>query len=1029
MRCPARQGSADIAAARPLPLIMKTYVRTLVGALCLLSAAASAAEPNWEQNFLQPPASAKPHTWWHWMNGNVSKEGITADLEAMQRVGIGGLQAFEVSNGIPAGPVAYMSPAWRGLMKHAITEADRLGLEFCLHNCAGWSSSGGPWITPEHAMQKVVFSEKRVKGPATFSDAVPPPEANENFYRDIAVLAFPTPVGELRGAGFRITDWPDKSGTHIKGNKNKEQPAPDTRSVPPGDVIALDRIVDLTGLKTWEVPAGEWTIVRFGYTPTGVPNHPAPAAGLGLECDKFSRAAAELAWRNTVGNVIADAGPLVGKFFNSVLIDSYEVGLQNWTPLMAEQFRRARGYDLARYLPCLTGRVVGSLDQSERFLWDFRRTHADLYLSEYVGTFRELAHQNGLLLACEPYGPGNFNHLEVGGQADIPMGEFWAAQSLRYGWTGKLAASSANAYGRKFVGAEAFTSAPALAWDAYPANMKTEGDYFFTQGINRFIFHTFTHQPRLDVLPGITMGPHGMQNHRNNTWFEQGAAWNTYLTRCQALLQAGRSVIDLCYLINEHSPLANRLPQRLPPKDFERQLPSPGNDSQVLELLPAPPKGYDYDVATSTTVMAMSVKDGQLVLPSGMTYRVLVLPPSQSMRPALVKKIAELVQAGAVVVGSKPTRSPSLENFPECDEQVRHFAAAIPEWSLAKALAHIHLAPDAQFSDPDVEYLHRQGGGFDAYFVSNQKEKAIAMEATFRVQGREPELWYPQTGRCEPASIYRQTGDGRTTVSLALESAESVFVVFRQPARADAAVSFTHNDAPGLASGLHREGDALVVRATQAGTYAVQTAQGRRLSAQVSAVPAPVALSGPWQVNFPAGWGAPEQIAWPQLISWTQHENTDVRHFSGTATYVKEFELPANPATKTTLDLGRVEVMAEVTLNGKNLGVVWKAPYALDVTNAVRIGANRLEVRVVNLWINRLIGDQALPADEAFGPMTARGVAINAIPTWLANGEPKPVRNRKTFVTWQHFPATTPLRDSGLLGPVQLTFAQDVPLR
>jgi hypothetical protein len=313
--------------------------------------------------------------------------------------------------------------------------------------------------------------------------------------------------------------------------------------------------------------------------------------------------------------------------------------------------------------------------------------------------------------------------------------------------------------------------------------------------------------------------------------------------------------------------------------------------------------------------------------------------------------------------------------------------------------------------------------------VSNQKEQAIAVAATFRTQGREPEMWYPQTGRSESASVYRQTGDGRTTVSLSLSSAESVFVVFRKPARSDAAVSFTHNGTPGLTSALHRQGDALVVSATQAGTYVVQTAQGKRLSAQVASVPAPVVVSGPWQVKFPAGWGAPEQVELPQLISWTQHGNTDVRHFSGTATYVKNFELSVNHATKTTLDLGRVEVMAEVLLNGKNLGVVWKAPYELDVTQAVRVGANRLEVLVVNLWVNRLIGDQALPPDEPFGEMTPRGVSIGAIPQWLLNGEPKPPRTRKTFVTWQHFTATTPLRDSGLLGPVRLIFAQDAPLQ
>jgi hypothetical protein len=992
--------------------------------------AAATAEPL-ADGFLNPPASAKPHTWWHRMNGHITREGITADFEAMQRVGIGGAQVFDVSDGVPAGPVSYMSAKWRELTKHAITEADRLGLEICLHNCGGWSSSGGPWITPEFSMQKTVFSEKRLQGPAVFDGKLPEPKANENFYRDIAVLAFPTPAGELKGVGFRITNWLQKSGVSIKGKKISDLPGPDTRAVPPGDVIAFDKIINLTGRKTWQVPAGEWTIVRFGYTSTGVPNHPAPVGGQGLECDKFSAAAAKLAWQNTVANVIADTGPLAGKTFNSVLIDSYEVGLQNWTPLMAEKFRQARGYDLVPYLVCATGRVVGSLDQSERFLWDFRRTQADLYLKEYVGTFADLCHQHGMVLSCEPYGPGNFNHMEVGNLADIPMGEFWTAQPKRYGWTGKLAAAAANANGRKFVGAEAFTAMPHVAWIGTPANLKTEGDYFFCQGINRFIFHTYVHQPWMNVLPGMTMGPHGMQNNRNNTWFEQGAAWIKYLTRCQYLLQEGRSVVDLCYILSEDSPVGNSLAQRLPPKSFDGKtaVESPVDDSHVNELRPTPPKGYDYDVAAASTVMKMTVKDGQVVLPSGMSYRVLVLTESQRMRPALAQKIAELIKAGAVVVGERPTRSPSLENYPACDEQVKQLGLAISEQTLEQALAKIHLAPDAQFSDGEMEYLHRKIGAADAYFVSNQKEKPVAAEATFRVSGREPELWYPQTGRMEAAPVYRQTSDGRTVVALDLAAADSVFVVFRKPARADAAVAFTHDGQPGRTAMLHREGDGLVVSAVQAGAYAVKTAQGKTLAAQVADAPLPFLLTGPWSVKFPAGWGAPEQIELPQLVSWTQNANPDIKHFSGTATYAKDFELSANRASKTTLDLGRVAEMAEVWLNGKNLGVVWKAPYEVDVTSAVRPGSNHLEVRVVNLWNNRLIGDFGLPADEAFGKMGPRGVSINAIPNWLVTGGPKPERTRKTFVTWQHFAADAPLQESGLLGPVRLLFAQDVPLK
>jgi hypothetical protein len=961
-----------------------------------------------DTGFQQPPASAKPQTWWHWMNGNITKEGITADLEAMSRVGLGGVQLFDVSDFIPRGPVDYMSPAWRGMVKHAFTEADRLGLEICIHNCPGWSASGGPWIKPEKAMQKIVFSEMKIKGPATFDGKLKQPKTELGFYRDIAILAFPTPQGELSGPGYRIADWRQKSGTYLRPKELKRSSG-NTLPPHPDDAIDPERIVNLTGLKTWQVPAGEWTILRLGHTPTGEMNRQPPDKGRGLECDKLSRDVATFQWNQTMAKVLADAGSLKGKSFNQVLIDSYEVLQQNWTPLLAEQFRKLRGYELLSYLPCITGRVVGDLDRSERFLWDFRRTLADLFVSEYVGTFQEFCHQNGLQLAIEPYGNGIFNHLELAALADIPIGEFWVGENL-YEWTAKLTASSANAHGRKFVGAEAFTSPPSDAWSAYPANMKEKGDYFFSQGINRFYFHTFAHQPWKDVLPGMTMGPHGMQNNRNNTWFEMGAAWMTYVARSQYLLQAGRSVKDLCYMIEDNSPIGDGVP----------------------ELNPAPPAGHDYDFVDGATVMQMSVKDGQLMLPSGMSYRVLILLESQSMRPALAKKMAELIQAGAHVVGSRPTRSPSLDQFPQADADVKRLAATIPTQTLEQTLAKIPLSPDALFSTANVHYLHRRDGDTDIYFVSSQNKTLTTFEASFRVQGRRPELWNPATGKTQPAALYRSDAD-RTIVPLELEPAGSVFVVFRQPATTDAAIAFTRDGEPASVTQLHHQGDELIVTASEAGRYTAKTAQGKTLTANVSAVAAPQKIAGPWTTQFAPGWGAPEQMEWPELISWTQHSLPDVKHFSGTATYQNTFQVSAaaigDQSSTITLDLGRVEVMAEVWLNGKNLGVVWKAPYQVDVTSALKPGVNQLKIRVVNLWINRLIGDSALPAEEPFSKMGPRGAGIQKIPDWLLQGQPRPEGQRKSFSPWQHFTPDTPLADSGLLGPVQLLFSRNVSLK
>ncbi|HKJ68259.1 MAG TPA: glycosyl hydrolase, partial [bacterium] len=616
-----------------------------------------------ESGFRNPPDSARAHTWWHWMNGNVTEDGITRDLEAMKEAGLGGFQAFHVTDRIPHGPVGYDTDEWHKLMAHTIRKADSLGLEMCFHNCAGWSSSGGPWITPETSMKTVVWSEVQIRGPQeSFDGWLEEPESNHNYYNDIAVLAFPTPAGE-RGEdqGFRLINWRAKAGY-----EREDRPEPDTRSISPEETIPISQIIDLTdqmqadGRLNWEVPEGHWTVVRFGYTTTGVTNHPAPPEGEGLECDKLSKEGAEAHWNGIVTKVLEDAGPRAGRTLNSVLIDSYETDDQNWTQQFAEEFNRRRGYDILAYLPCVTGRVVGSIEVSERFLWDFRRTIADMFAENYYGRFAQLCEQNGLKLYVEPYGrSGFFDDFANASQADIPMGEFWVNRyDAWHWWSSKLASSAAHAYGRKYVGSETFTAGGNnAAWINHPYSLKTLGDYFYCQGINRFIFHEYAHQPWPDFKPGMTMGPHGFQMNRGNTWWNQSADWLTYLARSQYMLQEGRFVADICYYFGENAP--NTLVRE-------------------HQLRPVPPDGYDYDAFVTDVLMQLEVENGELVLPGGMRYSVLVLPHfDRTMRPEVLRKIRDLVRNGATVVGPKPIRSPSLSNHPDCDEQVRSLADEI----------------------------------------------------------------------------------------------------------------------------------------------------------------------------------------------------------------------------------------------------------------------------------------------------------------------------------------------------------------
>lgn len=754
-------------------ILQKAATAGALAALCCLSIPQLKAD-DLAEKFANPPANAGPQTWWHWMNGNITKEGITADLESMKRVGIHGAEIFNVYEGIPAGPAPFMSPQWLDLFKHAAAEADRLGMELCFHNCAGWSSSGGPWITPDHAMQTVVMSETKVKGGASVSVNLPQPKMQANYYRDIAVLAFPTPSNNKR---FDKIDLKCGYGFGLQYGME-----PETAAAPAGAAITRSSIIDLTskmdstGKLTWDAPAGDWTVLRIGHTPTGKENHPAPDAGRGLECDKLSREAMDAHWAGGIDPILKKLGPLAGKSLNDCLIDSYEVGWDNWTPLFREEFKKRRGYDPLPYLPTLTGRYIDNTETTERFLWDFRRTIADLFAENYYMYFSELCKKHGLMSSMEPY-DGPYEGLEVGAKADILMGEFWAGSDGAPSCV-KLAASVAHTHGIKIVGAESFTAAPNNGkWQNHPGRLKTLGDRIWCTGVNRFIFHCYAHQPWVGTnkIPGMTMGQWGTHFGRYNTWWEQSRAWIAYITRAQYLLQSGKNVADVLYFGGEEAP----------------------NDGPYRPELKE--KGYDYDAVGTDLIYALSVKDGKVVTPIGTSYRLLVFPKTTWMTPALARKVGELVHAGATVCAPKPVKSPSLNDYPACDSEVAKLAdeiwgttpgehtygkgRIIPSGAEDKILASMDVVPDCASATEgaDITFIHRKIGKANVYFVSNQRERQQTLDCTFRVSGFQPELWDAETGKTSPAPIWHSQ-NGTTTVNLNLEQAGSIFVVFRSPA-------------------------------------------------------------------------------------------------------------------------------------------------------------------------------------------------------------------------------------------------------
>lgn len=719
------------------------------------------------EGFANPPKEAKVRTWWHWLDGNVTREGITADLEAMHRVGIQEATLFNGGMGFPQGPVEYMSPEWLDLLQHAASEAKRLGMELSFHNGPGWSSSGGPWVKPEDAMQTVTYSERRIEGGRTMSVVLEKPQSRHEFYQDIAVLAFPTPQSEQRINGLE-----EKT---LSNNHFKSHLMPETRDVDERAIVKREDIVNLSdrmlpgGTLTWEVPEGNWTILRIGFTPTGMTNHPALAGGNGLECDKMSRKALDAFWQGGIQPIIDKLGSLVGTALTGSLIDSYEVGCGNWTPGFEQEFAARRHYDLTTYLPALAGYYVDGGNVAERFLWDLRLTVGELMAENYYEYFGELCHKHGMRFLTEPY-EGPFNAMEVGAPADVPMSEFWVGSNM-FGSVANLAASIAHQNGNQVVGAESFTAAGGESRHRnYPGMLKAQGDLNWTNGVNRFILHTNAHQP-WEVGPGFSLGQYGTNFNRHNTWWEQGRAWMDYCARSQYLLQQGQGVQDVLVFIGESSP-------------------NMGTDQPEIRQL-----GLDYDQISASDVRKLTVQDGLLRTAVGRIYRLMTLPAEEQPTLSLLQQLKSLTDAGALIIGKRPEGSPSLDGYPQSDVEYQTLVnelwgkdnnGKIRDIGVEDAMKETGLLPDFSggYGDQRLCFLHRSTSEAEVYFVSNQQKDYRTELCRFRVEGLVPELWNAQTGSMENVPVWRSS-DGITEIPLSFKPEEAYFIVFRQPAEGD----------------------------------------------------------------------------------------------------------------------------------------------------------------------------------------------------------------------------------------------------
>ena len=725
--------------------------------------------------------------------------------------------------------------------------------------------------------------------------------------------------------GARVNRFEEKAG--FTPEEDLYQYA--TASVSAGDAIQKADVVDLTdkmkadGELNWTPPRGEWVVVRLGYSLLGITNHPATREATGLEVDKLDRAAVARymntyldSYKETVG------AEMMGKRgIRYVINDSWEAGSLNWTPKMLEQFKKLRGYDATSWLPVLTGHVVESSEASDRFLWDFRKTIADLIATEHYGQLEETLHERGMGHYGESHEGGRAyvcDGMEVKKYNEVPMSAMWTQrpgvnkEQFGYNADDRESASVAHIYGQNLAAAESMTASEA-PWGWSPETLKPTADQELLNGINRIVIHESAHQPVTDKQPGLTLGPFGQWFNRNETWAEQAGPWIDYLARSSYLLQQGRFAADVVYFYGEDSNLT----------------------ALFSHSAPAIPAGYGFDYINADAVIhELSVKDGELATPGGMRYKVLALGPnSKHMSLPVLRAIHALVTAGAVVAGSKPDDDPSLADDPGEFQKLSqemfgdgtgvHRAGQGTVYagtSLKEALADLKLAPDFDYTRPEkdarIEFVHRKLPDGEIYFVDNRSDRSEKVQASFRVTGKEAELWHAETGTTEAATY--KIANGRTTVPLTLEPWGTVFVVFRK-----------------AASGMGRTLPS--VEETRVGT-----------------------VSGAWTVGFQADRGAPATITLDKLASWTENADAGVKYFSGTGTYTAAVNAAVewfHDGAKMWIDLGDVKNIAEVSMNGVALGEVWHAPFRVDATQALRPGANEVTVKVTNLWPNRMIGD------------------------------------------------------------------------
>jgi hypothetical protein len=890
-----------------------------------------------EKGFLNPSIENRPLAFYDWLNGYVDTARLVLELEEMKNKGMQGAFIWDVGaladpeKIIPAGPT-FLGEESLNYISIALETGAKLGLNLGMIASSSWNA-GGDWIGEEDASKELLIHKQQIIGPSAIKITIGKPEGlkNEsNLYSLVSTIAV------LHSDSDKLTYSRDEA-------------------------ICLDEFITDSRFIEWDAPEGQWDVISFFMCNTGQNLEcPSPNSN-GYMIDHLSQRATQRHFDTIISRL--DRISTAENQLKFLEVDSYEVWpAKDWTPGFIVEFTSRYGYDPRPYLPLLKGYACTDSIVGERFMGDYNRLVSDLIIENHFAQSVSIANKHNMKMFAEA-GHGGYprvDPLKALGNSDIPMGEFWNGMQF---WVTREAASAAHIYGKKVVASESLTGWN--HWQHGPTDYKQLFDVAFCQGLNQVFFHTFAHNPEIAGKPGFAYHA-GEHINVNTTWWEMARPFMDYLSRCSYLLRQGNFVADACLYYGDQAP------NLVPPKRIDPNVVPKYSDDQCLHcgldkpVNPGDLEGYDYDYMNADIITTtLSVEDGKLILPSGISYRVLLLPDRLDISLEVLKSIQNLVFEGATVIGRKPERTTSLKNFPECDEEVKSIASELwgdidgekifsnaygegkVYWgkSVKEVLEEMDVKKDLSVEGIDnsnyiIDFIHRKTENEEIYFISNSSKEQQDITCTFRVPSKMiPELWDAESGLIQREVNFTRNPDG-ITMELILDPLASRFVVFRKKSKGQ-------ND-PDLRFDLQ---------------YGYENPKVEGSNHQM------IDISDNWHIQFDPEMGGPPELELQKLYSWSDMEEDGIKYYSGTASYSRSFKISKdylNQHTSVFLDFEDIQEIARVIVNGQDCGIIWTPPFRKEISKHLISGENKITIMVANTWKNRIIGDKRNPGGPQF---------------------------------------------------------------